>query len=159
APNGIVGATANWVGTGQFETLTDSSAPLLTTPTQLSTLSLAVADATIRLGSEDIAYLTSLSLTIDIAPSRPDVCGGPDARYAPDVFAGSMTVAIEMEMLREDLTKIAAMRDETPLSLHVLMVENESEPKDFLSCYVPNLTLGGVAKSALAKAGGARTQS
>ena len=157
-PNGIIMMETGWVGTGQFETATGASAPVLTTPTEPTGTPLSVVDATIRLGSTDLVDLTGLELTFDTAPTAPDVFGSGAIKYAPDVFPGDMKVSGSITALRADLSRVADFLDETQLSLHILAVENESEPKSFVSIYLPNFTLGSVDKSALSKSGGPRTQ-
>jgi hypothetical protein len=154
-PNGIFMIEPSWVGTGQFQTVTGASAPFFTTPTTPTGTPLAALEATVRYGSTDLLDLTAFDMTIDITPSSPDVVA---ARYSPAVFTGSMAVSMNLTTLRPDLLDVANYLNETQLSLHVLLVEPESEPKDFISIYVPNFTLGSVDKSALAKAGGGRTQ-
>lgn len=157
-PNGIIMMETGWVGTGQFETKTSGSAPFLTTPTEPTGTPLAVVDATIRIGSTDLVDLTSLDLTFDTAPAAPDVFGSGAIKYAPDVFPGDMKVSGSVTALRSDLSRVANFLAEDQLSLHILAVENESEPKSFVSIAIPNFTLGSVDKSALSKTGGPRTQ-
>jgi hypothetical protein len=157
-PNGIITVDPTWVGTGKFETKTDSSAPHFSSPTEPTGQPMAVVDATLRLGSEDFVDLTAFDLTIDITPTAPDVFGSGAIKYAPDVFTGQMGVSLSFTSLRKDLARVADLLAETQLSFHCLAVDNESEPKDFLSLYVPNFTLGNVDKSALSKEGGPRTQ-
>ena len=154
-PNGLLTVEPTWVGTGQFETKSAGDAPHFTSPTEPTGIPLAVLDASLRLGSADMVDLTSFDLTIDLQLTAPDVAA---SAYAPDVFDGQMLVSMNLTALRQDLLKVADFVDETVLSLHLLAVENESEPKDFFSLFVPNFTLGSVDKSALSKQGGPRTQ-
>lgn len=154
-PNGLFMVDTGWVGTGQFETVASGDAPHFTSPAQTTALPLAALEATVRKGSTDLVDLTAFDLTVDITPSAPDVIGSD---YAPDVFTGTMQVSLNLTTLRSDLADVSNLLDETELSLHVLLVEPESEPKDFISIHVPNFTLGAVDKSELAKAGGGRTQ-
>lgn len=158
APNGLFTADPGGMGTGQIAALNSASSPLFTSPTASTGVSMSVVDATIRLGSADQVALTSLDLTMDIGVSTPDVFGSGNIKYGPDIFSGQMAVSMNLGMLRQDLTKLQDFISETPYSLHILAVENESEPKDFLSIYVPNFTLGSVDASALSKQGGGRTQ-
>jgi hypothetical protein len=154
-PNGIIMLDTAWTGTGQFETKTGGSAPHFTSPTETTAVPMACVDATIRLGSSDLVDLTGFELTLDISPAAVDTIASD---YSPDVFPGTMTIGGSITALRADLSHVASFLAETELSLHVLAVENESEPKSFVSIYVPNFTLGSVDKSALNKAGGPRTQ-
>lgn len=158
-PNGIIMMDTGWTGTGQFETKSSGTAPFLTSPTEPTGTPLAVVDATIRMGSTDLVDLTGLDLTFDTAPVAPDVFGSGNIKYAPDVFPGDMKISGSVSALRADLAHVAEFLNETQLSLHILAVENESEPKSFVSIHIPNFTLGSVDKSALSKSGGPRTQS
>lgn len=154
-PNGLIMVDTNWVGTGQFERVESGSAPLFSSPTVPTGVPMAVVDATIRMGGSDLVDLTSFELTIDTNPEATDVIA---SHYGADVFPGQVMVGMNLTALRSDLARVADFLNETVLSLHVLAVDNESEPKDFVSIYVPNFTLGSVDKSALGKSGGARTQ-
>lgn len=158
APNGLFMLDPGGVGTGQIAVKSTGTSPFFTSPTATTAAPFSVVDATIRLNGVDLVELTSLDLTMDIGPSAPDVFGSGAIKYAPDVFTGQMSVGMNLTMLRKDLTILSDFIAETVYSLHILAVENESEPKDFLSIYVPNFTLGGVDPSALSKQGGGRTQ-
>ncbi|MBW9062376.1 hypothetical protein JNB71_03495 [Rhizobium herbae] len=144
-----------WTGTGAVEALTGGSSPLLTSPTEPVSLSLAASESVIRFGSSDVADLTSFDFTLDLQPAAPSVVN--KTGIAPDVFLGTMQVSMNMTLLRKDLQALADFNAETQLSVHLLAQENEASPTDFFSLFVPNFTLGGVAKSALAQTGGART--
>jgi hypothetical protein len=100
-----------------------------------------------------VVELTSFDLTLDIGLSAPDTFGSGAQKYSPDVFAGQMAVSMNLTALRKSLTYLSDFIAETQYSLHVLAVENEAEPKDFLSIYVPNFTLGGNTRSSPNKAG------
>jgi hypothetical protein len=158
APNGILMLDPSGIGTGRFETLSAGSAPLLTAPTEATAAPMSVVDATVRLGSSDFVDLTSFDLTMDIKPMAPDVFGSPAIKYSPDVFTGQMAIGMNLTMLRSDLARVASYVAEDLFSLHILAVDNEVEPKDYLSIYVPNFSLGTVDKSSLSKEGGPRTQ-
>lgn len=157
-PNGLLLADPGGMGTGQIDALATGSSPLLTSPTATSGVPFSVVDATIRVNGTDVVDLTSFDLTIDIAPAAPDVFGSGAIKYSPDVFTGQMAVSMNLSALRKSLTYLSDFIAETQYSLHVLAVENESEPKDFLSIYVGNFTLGGNTRSALSKAGGPLTE-
>lgn len=156
-PNGLLMFDTTWVGTGQFEDLASGSSPHFTSPSTPTGVPLAVVEASVKLGSTTLADLTSFDITVDNQPIAPDVISS--VPYAPDIFQGTELVSMNLSMLRKDLLSVADFIDETPLSLHVLATENESAPESFISIFVPNFTLGSVDKSALAKAGGPRTQS
>ncbi|MDI4231451.1 phage tail tube protein [Bradyrhizobium sp. Arg237L] len=157
-PNGIITFEAGWTGTGRFETKTGAAAPFFPAPTENTATPMAVVDATLRLGSTDLVELTSFDLSWNIGPTAPDTFGSGAQKYSPDVFRGNMAVEMNLAMLRKDLAYVQSFANEEVLSLHVLAVDNEAEPKDFIAFSVPNFTLAGVDKSALNKEGGARTQ-
>lgn len=154
-PNGMIMCDIAWTGVGRLATSSGGSAPTLTSPTESTGSPLACVDSTVRFGSTDFVDLTSWDLMIDIGGVAPDVIASV---YAPDVFTGQMKVGMNLTMLRSDYTMLSGFDAETPFSLHALMVENESEPKDFLALFVPNFTIGGVQKSPLSKEAGPRTQ-
>lgn len=155
-PNGLLLLDTSWVGTGQFDTPASGSSPHFDTPSTPTGVPLAVVEATVRLGTSDLVNLTSFDITVDNQPVAPDVISS--SPYAPAVFSGSELVSMNLTLLRSDLQQVADFIAETPLSLHVLATENEAAPESFFSLFVPNFTLGSVDKSALAKAGGPRTQ-
>ena len=157
-PNGIIMFDPSWTGTGKFQTKAGGDAPHFTSPATPTGIPMAVVDATISIGGTDVVDLTAFDLTFGTGPTAPDVFGSGAQKYAPDVFPGNMAVGINFTALRSDLSRVNALLNEEQLSLHVLAVDNESEPKDFLSIYVPNFTLGGVDKSATSNEAGPRTQ-
>lgn len=154
-PDGMVICEIGFTGTGQFSTASAGSAPTFTSPAEATGVPLACVDALICFNSTDMVDLTSWDLTIDRGAVAPGVIASV---YSPDVFTGNMSVSMNFGMLRSDYAKMTAFLAETACTMQVLAVENESEPKDFLSLYVPNFTLGGVDKSPLSKEAGPRTQ-
>lgn len=159
SPNGLIMADPGGIGTGKIEALATGVSPLLTSPTASTGAPMSVVDATIRYNGVDLVELTSFDLSLDIGASAPDVFGSGGIKYAPDVFSGQLGVSMNLGLLRKDLSALSDFIAETPLSLHVLAVDNETEPKDFVSIVVPNFTLGSADPSALSKQGGGRTQS
>lgn len=157
-PNGIIMFDPGGVGTGRVDIKTGAEAPFFLNPAASESAPMSVVDATIRFGGNDLVELTSWDLTLDIQPDAPDVFGSGAIKYAPDVFTGALQVSMNLTMLRKDLNIFQDFADETQYSLHVLAVDNTTEPRDFISISVPNFTLGGVNPSALSKAGGGRTQ-
>lgn len=155
APDGLLNWTLATIGTGKFDAFTAGSAPSLTTPTMSTGVPLAATEMVLRIGSTDQVDLTAFDISLDLQAQAPPIIG----RYAPDVFQGSLQVALNMTGLRSDLQRVLDFQNETVLSAHVVSTENAAEPKSFLSIYVPEFTLGQATKSALAKAGGPRTTS
>ena len=157
APNGIISLDPGGIGTGQMIAQTMPNSPIFTTPTMTTSLPLAVVDATVRINGQDMIDLTSLDLTMDISPMSPDVFGSGQIKYGPDVFTGQMGISINFGALVKDLVFLQDFAAETQYSIQILAVENEAEPKGFVSIFVPNLTLGGVTKSAFSNQGGPLT--
>jgi len=155
-PNGLLLLDTSWVGTGRFEALASGSSPHFTSPVTSTGEPLAVVEAVVRMGGVDFLDLTSFDLSVDAQAVAPDVISA--SPYAPDVFTGTEMVSMNLSVLRKDLLSVADFIDENPLSLHILAQENEAAPASFVSIHIPNFTLGSVDKSALAKAGGPRTQ-
>lgn len=155
APNGILTATISWVGTGDIIAEATAASPYFTSPTVPAGVPMAVKDAIVRLGSSDLADLTSFDLTIDNGAVAPQVIG---AVKSPTVLPGQFSVSMNLGMLRTDLTNLSNYINETGLALHALSVDTSSEPKNFLSLNVPFFTLGGVDVSAPSSAGGAATE-
>lgn len=156
--DGIIMCDPGGIGTGKIEALATGSSPLLTSPSEATNAPLSVVDATIRLGSSDLVDLTSFDIGMDISLNAPKVFGSGQQKYSPDVFSGQMGITLNLTALRKDLVYLGNYIDEDVLSLHVLAVENETAPEDFVSLYVPNFTLGDVARSALSKEGGPMTE-
>lgn len=158
ATDGIIMADPGGIGTGQISALSTGSSPYFTSPTQTTSLPLAVVDATIRVNGNDVVDLTSFDLTLDIGTTAPKTFGSAAQKYSPDVFSGQMAVTMNLTALTKDLSYLSDFIAETQYSLHVVATENESEPKDFFSIVVPNFTLGSATRAALNKAGGALSQ-
>ncbi|HEV2502333.1 MAG TPA: phage tail tube protein [Mesorhizobium sp.] len=157
AADGNVTTELGWTGTGQFETKLGAQAPFFPAPADPVGVPMAALEASLRVGTQDLIDLTSFDVTIDLQASTPSVTG--PSKYAPDVFLGTMAVSMNLTVLRKDLLAVADFINEQPLSLHFLAGTNpETGPADFFSLAVPNFTYGAVDKSAVAKAGGARTE-
>jgi hypothetical protein len=157
APDGMLMANPGWVGTGSFSEQSDTGSPVLTGPTETTADPFAVIDATVRWKSPesgatgDLGVLTAFDLTIDTTPASPPIVS---SKIGPDVFTGNMSVSMNLTMMRQDLLRVAEFLAEDTLSLSVLAKRGSN----FISIFVPYFTLGGVDKSALANAGGPRTQ-
>lgn len=153
--SGLLMVEIGFTGTGLFSTVSGGSAPSLTSPTESTGLPLSVADATLRYSSTDFVDLTSWELTLDIGAVAPEVAG---SQISPDVFSGQMAASMNFSMLRSDYAKMTDFLAETQLTFQMLACENESEPRDFLSLYIPRFTIGDIDKSPLSKEAGPRTQ-
>lgn len=156
--DGLLMVDVSGTGTGSISALATGASPYYSSTTAPSDVPMAVVDATIRLGGVDLVELTSFDMTVNIQPNAPKTFGSQSQKYSPDVFTGSTQISMNLSALRKDLAHLADFIAEVPYSLHILAVDNMSEPKDFLSIVVPNFTLGGVDPSAFSKQGGPRTE-
>lgn len=132
---GIVGA--------DLTALTTGTSPFYTAPTLTTSIALTLADATIRYGGADIATLTSFEMSYDLTAKTQPVIG---SLVTPDIFENPSAVSGSISGIRSDFTNLSRFIAETELELHVLMVEPESEPKDFISLFLPRIKLTGVDK-------------
>lgn len=138
APDKNVMITLGLLGLSLIEQAAGSS-PVLTAPVYAATLPLVMADGTIRINGVDYAGLTGLSLIMDLGGQAPPVLG-PNA---PDVFLGNATVSGSLSGIRSGSTFFNLFRAETQIEFFAHMVENESDPKDFISLYVGNAVFDG----------------
>lgn len=155
-PGGLVTVDITFTGTGLFSTNSSGSSPSLTSPSAFTGIPLSAVDAVLRMGSSVRADLTSFDITMDIGAVAPEVVA---ATISPDVFTGAMSVSMNLSMLMSDYTDLTAFINETALSLSATFCENDSEPKDFLSLFVPNFTLGSHEPSNFSMEAGPRTVS
>jgi hypothetical protein len=132
---GIVGA--------DLVPLTTGTSPFFTSPTLTSSIALTLADATIRFGGADVAVLTAFEFNWDLRAATLPVIG---AVVTPDIFENPAQASGSISGVRSDFTNLTRFTSETELELHVLAVEPESEPKDFLSTFIPRIKLSGVTK-------------
>lgn len=158
AANGLVNATVGLTGTGKATQVTGGSAPYFTSPTEATAIPLSVADATIRVNGTDLVELTAFEITIDNGASTVPVFGSGGIKYSPDVFTGQLGINMSFTALRKDMQRMTDFLAETVYSAELLFVENESEPKDFISLFIPNFTLGDVNRAALSRQGGPLTE-
>jgi hypothetical protein len=153
-PNGVLMVTASWVGTGAMDVVSGGSAPYFTSPAEPTTVTFAVKDAVLRLGSSDLVDLLAFDCTIEVPLDAPDMAA---ATVAPDVFAGNTRINMSLTVLQSDYALLTAFDAETSLSLHLLAVEDEAEPEDFFSLVIPYFTLGGHEESARSNQAGGRS--
>ena len=156
-PNGMVSCDLDFIGTGQAIAENSAASPYFTTPAlaSASAVPYSVIDATLRLGSTDVASLTSFSLSLDCGLQAPAVVG---AKYSPDVFAGVMKASLNLTMLRSDLQQFSDFLAETTYNFSALLQVPGTAPLTFLSINVPFFSLGSVDPSDLKRDGGPRTQ-
>lgn len=144
APDGMVTFEFGIVGR-DMQVLEGAASPNFTSPTQTVTIGLVAADASILLGTTAVVNLTALDFTMDLSASTTPVLG---ALTSPDVYDNNMRpITGTISGIRSDMTLLKSFLNEDQLSLHMLLVEPDSEPKDFMSFYLPLLTVDGNTKN------------
>lgn len=142
-PDGMATIEFGIVGANMIP-LTTGTSPFFTAPILTTSIGLVMADASIRYGGADIASLTAFDLTYDLRAAGQPVIG---ANITPDVFDNPATVSGSISGIRQDFTNITRALAETELELQVMLVEPESEPKDFLSVWLPRIKITAPTKS------------
>jgi hypothetical protein len=141
-PDNMVGLTFGMTGRDME---VNSGAARFTTPTDTTSNGLVAVDAKLRLGSGDVVNLTAANINLQRAITTTSVVG---ALISPDVFDAPLTVTGDISAIREDMTLLSTFLNETTVSLHMLLVDQDSTaPRKFLSIYLPLLTLDGSSKS------------
>lgn len=116
--------------------LASGSSPSLTSPTLTSTIALTWLDASIKVGSADRTNLTAFEFTLDLSAATLPVIG---SSTSPDVFEANAKLSGSVTYALQDFTDFAAFIAETEFEFHALLVEPESEPKDFISFFLSRL--------------------
>lgn len=152
-PNSM--ATANFGIVGRsMETKSGSDSPVFTSPTYTTSQPLTAVEAALYVGTDKVVDLTALSLNLDRRAAGVEVVGSV---YTPDVFDNTLQISGSITALRKDLALVASAIAEDNLSLQLVLAENESEPKDFISIHVPYVSLRPESKSEIGQ-DGPRTQ-
>jgi hypothetical protein len=144
-PNNMSLVTFDFVGADQ-QIMTSGSSPYYTAPTDTTSIGMTAVEAAILLNGVTIADLTKFDIAIDLKAAGTNIVG---ATITPDVFTNRMEVTASIGGLMQDLQHIQDFISETQFSLQALFTENEAEPKDFFSVYVPNFTFASGSKDAL----------
>jgi hypothetical protein len=126
----VLGASGNVLASG--------ASPYYISPTQYTTDALVFVDATIAYNGTDIANATAFELSYMVAAKAEPVIG---STVTPDIFDNDAKLSGSISLIRQDLANVTLFLNETELELHVMLVENDSEPKDFVSLYVPRVKL------------------
>jgi len=133
-PDGMAMIEFGIVGLDQT-TVSGASAPSLTVQTTSST-GLTWLDASIRVGTSDRTNLTAFEITYDLAASTQPVIGSV---VSPDVFTGNAAISGSVSSTVMDFQDLTDFIAETEFEFFALLVEPESEPKDFISIFLPRL--------------------
>lgn len=133
-PKGLATISVRLLG-ASGTTVSGASAPYYISPTSNTNSALVFVDATVSFGGTDYVDATSFELTYTLAAATQDVIG---ATTTPDVFDNDATLTGSFSAARADLAEVTAYVAETAFELHVLLVENMSEPKNCIALYAPN---------------------
>jgi hypothetical protein len=133
---GLVGLDQNALASG--------SSPNFSSPTLTTALGLTAVDATIRVNGSDVAVLTGLEFTLDMSGATQPVIG---STTSPDVFLNNAVGRGTFSGIRQDLANLSLFTAETEFEISCLLVEPESEPKDFIHLFLPRCKLLGIDKS------------
>lgn len=102
------------------------------------------ADATLSYNGVDVGFLTGFSMDIQLNAKTEPVVG---SFVTPDIFDNELRISGSMSALRSDLQGLTDFAAETEFGLHILLVENEAEPKDYLAIYIPAVKLASADAS------------
>lgn len=152
-PNGMCILTFTAVGQ-DMEVKTAGDSPYFTAPAETVTIGLTAVEAVIRLGTADVADVSSLDITINLNAQGFPVVG---SNLTPDVFTNLADVAASITLLKADTTRMQQYIDEEQLSLSLLFAEPETGAADFCAFHLGNFTFAAGSKSDLG-ADGPRTQ-
>jgi len=150
SPDGAAAITFNTLAQN-MTALESGASPFYTNEVTPGGTSLVFADASIRLGGTDIVIASSFELGVALNPSAFPVIGS-DA--TPDVFVDDISFTGQVTVGREDLEFYKDFDAETGFELHVLLTEPESEPKDFISLFLPNVGFSEFGGGGLGGSGG-----
>ena len=153
SPDGMCVLTFSIVGR-DMQALEGASSPYFTAPAATVSVGMTSVEAGILIGADRIMDVTSVDLTVDLRASGTPVVA---SLVSPEIFTNNALLTGTLSTLRQDLSRVQDALDETQVSLHLLFVENESEPKDFCSFFLGNVTLAMPSKSAIGQDNG-RTQ-
>lgn len=152
-PNGM--ATLNFGLVGQnMEVLEGVAAPYYTNPTKTTSIGLTAVEAKILVGGVDVLDVSSLDMTLSVNASGTPVVGSV---VTPDVFTNLATVELTLTALKKDIVRSQQYLNETELSLHLVFEDRSSPVPEFVSFFIPNLTLANATKGEIGQ-DNARTQ-
>lgn len=124
--------------------LVSGGAAYYTSPTaETTTAVMAAVNGKLRVGSSDLALVTSMSLNLQGGMSVDTVIG---SNTTPDVFAGRVRVNGQMTAYFENGTLRDAFANESELSTHVLLNADGTTTGGFMSIFIPRIKLGSATK-------------
>lgn len=137
-PNGIASVSVGFLGQRSEE----SNTPYFTNPTNLTQSGkLAGVSGKLVFNKQALGLVTGFKLDIDLNASSEPVLG---ARYAPDVFIGTVAVSGSFSMYMQDKAMFDAVRAGQSLSLELRMNADESTNTDYVSIILPGIKLTSI---------------
>lgn len=138
-PNGMV--TVSWRIMGIDQTIYEtSSAPYFTTPTEPSVGNVLESSlGYVRILGSQVAVVTGVNVDIDLGGANTPVVG---SNLSPDIFYGrAITVRGQITAYITSNAYLTAFRDETEGELFLQFEYPGSEPRSFISMFMPRVKL------------------
>jgi hypothetical protein len=148
--NGMVGIEVGFVG-ADMTNPGSAASPYFTAPSITTSVGLTAVDASIRFAGGAVVTLSSVEIDIDLTAKGMDVVGSV---ITPDVFENNCAITAKITGLRNDMSNVAAFLAETEADLAILCVEPESEPKSFVSFFLPRVKRMTISDSGVGNDGG-----
>ncbi|OBX06183.1 phage tail tube protein [Gallibacterium genomosp. 3] len=132
-PNGIASIDVTFLGQKGEETET----AYFTSPTEVvQSPKLAGVNGQLLVNGTKAGLVTGAKIDIDLNASSEPVLG---AKYAPDVFIGTIAVSGSFTMYLQDKTMIDAVRNGTSLSLALRLDAESANNADYLTLILPGI--------------------
>ncbi|MGX2975567.1 phage tail tube protein [Ursidibacter arcticus] len=137
-PNGIASVSVGFLG----QRSEDASAAYFTSPTNLiQSGKLAGVTGKLLFNKRPLGLVTGFKVDIDLNASSEPVLG---ARYAPDVFIGTVAVSGSFSIYMQDKTMFDAVRNGQSLSLELRMDAEDATNSDYVSIILPGIKLTSI---------------
>ena len=139
-PNGFVGLTWGFTGTGANQDVEAGSAPYFTSvAAALTTNGFKSVRGYLRLNGSTIAIATGMQITIDLGLVAPEVVF---ASVSPDVFYGrAAMVSGQMTVFMTDFSLRTLFKNATEVDMDLVFEAAGSAPKDFFSIHLPRVKI------------------
>lgn len=125
--------------------LSAGSAPVFTSPTYTNARPLVLLDGSVHVnGTSYGSKITGATFGLSGPASIPRVVA---SRTGPDVILGAFGLTGQVQVLVEDDADFLLFDNETKVSVMLRFSERESDPKDFVSVWMGDLSWGGFVTS------------
>lgn len=137
-PNGIASITVGFLG----QRSEDAATAYFTSPTNITQSGkLAGVTGKLMVNKRQLGLVTGFKVDIDLNASSEPVLG---ARYAPDVFIGTVAVSGSFSIYMQDKTMFDAVRAGQTLSLELRMDAEDGVNSDYLAVILPGIKLTSI---------------